>query len=77
MKIKKSKLQETLRDKNVDEGVITKLLGKLLARVPEAEKKQTEKEIKDIESKILDTLKDTPKISDEEMESIKSRLGIK
>jgi|5B_taG_2_1085324.scaffolds.fasta_scaffold278103_1 transcriptional regulator NrdR family protein len=77
MKIKKSKLVETLKSKNVSEGIISKLIGKLLARVPQQQLKQTEKEIKDIESKILDTLKDTPEISDEEMASIKARFGIK
>jgi|9_EtaG_2_1085328.scaffolds.fasta_scaffold16623_2 hypothetical protein len=76
MKIKKSKFVETLRSYNVNEGLIAKLINTVLAQNTSAKIKIKDKEIEKAEKKILDLLKDNPKLTDEEKRELEKELGI-
>ena len=77
MKIKKSKLVEVLRSHNINEGLIAKLINTVLAQNTAGKIKIKDKEIAKAEKAIVDLLKNTPELSDEELRKLEKELGIK
>jgi hypothetical protein len=73
MKIKKSQLIETFQKMGMSENIISKIFNKVLSR---NKVKKLDKEISNLEDEILDLLKDTPELSDEERSALERELGI-
>lgn len=73
MKIKKSQLIETFQKMGMSENIISKIFNKVLSR---NKVKKLDKEISKLEDEILDLLKDTPELSDEERSALERELGI-
>jgi len=74
MKIKKSKLIETFQKMGMAENIISKIFNKVLSK---NKVKKLDKAITQIDDEILDLLKHTPELSDEERTTLERELGIK